>query len=154
MTEDEARQYMREEIARQLRDAGRVLVVPAAEVIRQDYLQRAIDKLLASTDALSDDAREAYRYLLSRDVFVTVDAISKVISGYAGGNARAKWGKAFAELLEAELVIKGGSGSNGYKPAARDWIARELAPHQAIAVEVDQVYAAIVARVAGEGVVA
>lgn len=154
MTEDEARQYIREEVARQLRDAGRVLVVPAAEVIRQDYLQRAIDKLLASTDALSDDAREAYRYLLSRDVFVTVDAISKVITGYTGGAARPKWGGAFKELLEAELVIKGGSGNNGYKPATRDWIAGELAPHQPTDAEIDQVYRAIVARVAGEGVVA
>ena len=153
MTEDEARQFMREEIARQLRDSGRVLVVPAPEVIRKDYLVKAIDRLMADLKELTPDALEAYRLLLSRDTFLTVGQISQIISGYTGGNVQVKWGSATKALLDAGLVDKGGSGGSGYKASdreARRRVGRALEPHLATDAEVEEVYQAVLGRVAGE----
>lgn len=149
MTEDEAREFIAAEVRRQMTAAGKVLVVPAAEVVRREYQQRAVERLLAKLDELGPDEQEAYRYLMSRDVFVTVQDLSRVISGYVGGAAQIKWGKATKNLVAAGVVQKGGSGGSGFKPAAREWIAKELAPHEPKDEEIEAVYQAVLGRLVG-----
>lgn len=155
MKDEEVTALVKAEVARQLRDSNRVLVVPPAEVIRKDYLSQAIDRLMVGLKELSPDALEAYRLLLSRDVYMTVGHISQVISGYQGGAAQVKWGSATKALLDAGLVAKGGSGGNGFKgddAIARSRVVRALEPHVATNQEIEEVYQAVLGRIAGEGV--
>lgn len=130
----------------------RTIVVAPAEVIRKDYLRQAIDRLMADLKELSPDALEAYRLLLSRDNYLTIGQISQVISGYQGGNAQVKWGTATKNLVEAGLVKKGGNGGNGFKASdeeARSRVEKALAPHLATDEEVEEVYQAVLGRIAG-----
>lgn len=153
MTEDEAREFIRQEVARQMKDSGRTLIVPPAEVIRKDYLTKAIERLMGDLKELSPEALEAYRLLLSRNVFMTVGEISTVISGYQGGAAQVKWGTATKALLDAGLVAKGGSGGSGYKASdeeARERVRKALAPHLATDKEIEDVFQAVLGRIAGE----
>lgn len=130
----------------------RTIIVAPAEVIRKDYLRQAIDRLMTDLKELSPDALEAYRLLLSRDSYLTVGQISQVISGYQGGAAQVKWGTATKNLLQAGLVNKGGSGGGGFKASdeeARSRVEKALAPHLATHEEVEEVYQAVLGRLAG-----
>lgn len=155
MTEDEARAFMREEIARQLRDSNHVLVVPPAEVIRKDYLTKAIDRYMGDVRELSPDAQELYRWLVSRGTFLSVSQASTVLSGYVSGTSNGKWSAAVKELLSAGMVVKGGSGGDKYKAStdeARARVVKALEPYLATDAEVEEVYQAVLGRIAGEGV--
>lgn len=139
-------------IRKLMRDSGRVLVVPPAEVIRQDYLSKAIDRIMLDLKELSPDALECYRLLVSREAFMTVGQISQVISGYQGGAAQVKWGSATKALLDAGLVSKGGSGGNGFKAndeVARQRVVRVMEPHLATDEEIDNVWQMVLGRMAG-----
>ena len=135
MTEDEAREFMRAEIARQLKDSGRVLVVAPAAVIRKDYQQRAVERLLERVEALGEAEREAFRFMLGQERLVSVGDLSKALSGYVGGAAQVRW-------VERQ----------GSRPRVREWVESELAPHGPDVEEIEAVWRAVLGRIAGEAV--
>lgn len=156
-TNDMKDEEVREMIKELLRESGRVLVVPPAEVIRKDYLGKAIDRLMTDVKELGQDALEVYRFLISREVFLSLGQIMLVLVGYSGGNGQTRWAAAVKELVDAGLVAKGGSGGNGFKAddaAARARIVKALEPHNATQQEIEEVYQAVLGRLAGEGVLA
>lgn len=149
MKDEEVAELVKQEVRRQYESAGRVLVVPAAEVIRKSYQGAAVQRIVASVEAMGPDEREAYRYLLSRDVFVGVGEMSQVMSGYKGGAAQVKWGSATKKLEAAGFIVKGGSGNVGFKPNLHDWVAEQLSVHQPSKAEIDEIFDAVLARLVG-----
>lgn len=137
-----------------LRESNRVLVVPPAEVIRKDYLGRAIDRLMAPLVELAADEREALRVLTAQPGRITMNRLCVLISGNDSSTSRTRWGKALEALRTAGLVE---STTNGFKAddaALRSRIVKALEPHSATTAEVEDVYQAMLGRIAGEGVLA
>lgn len=137
-----------------LRESNRVLVVPPAEVIRKDYLGKAIDRLMAPLVELAADEREALRVLSAQPGRITMNRLCVLISGNDSSTSRTRWGKALEALRTAGLVE---SATNGFKAddaALRARIVKALEPHNATASEVEDVYQAVLGRIAGEGVLA
>jgi len=149
MNDEEVEQLVR----RILRETNHVLVVPPPEVIRKDYLGKAIDRLMADLKELTPDAMECYRLLQGRGIFMAVGQIAQVISGYQSGFSQSKWSAAIKDLFDAGLVVKGGAGGSQYKASdaeARSRVRKALEPHLASDAEVEEVYQAVLGRIAGE----
>ena len=152
MKDEEVRELVRAEVARAVAalPGGRTVYVPAAEVIRLDYQQRAIQDLFGKVNAIEGGAREAIRFMLGQDGFISVGRLTDALGG-----SNVQWGKLVKALKDQGYVSQGGisGGGSGYKPRLREWVADELAPHSPSDREVEDVYQAVLGRVAGEVVV-
>ena len=160
MTEDEAREFIRSEVARQLKDSSRVLYVPSVEVLRKDYLQRAVDRAIEKAAQVGPDGREVLRFMLAHfaDPAVVSRPLSWVAAGvsdYREGRIPDRWGNTMRALASAGLVeVHGRGGSQAYSPRVRDWVQSELRAHDATIEEVEATYQAVLAELAGEVVAA
>jgi hypothetical protein len=147
MTEDEAREFIAQEVRRQMAQAGRVLVLPAKEVLRKEYLGIATDRLMQRIGEFDADEREAFRYLLANGR-QTINRVAVVISGNDSGGTRKRWSDALAALKSRGVVDANG---NGFGVSARDAVVKALAPHEPTDDEVDEVYQLVLGRLVGAG---
>lgn len=126
--------------------------VPAAEVIRHEYQRAAVERVLSRIDALPGDDREILRFMLSKETPVSAALFVKVATGNSSGQIIKRYGDALARLLGLGAVEKAGGGGGGvpvsYRPKVRQWIESELAPHESSAAEVEEVYQAVLGRIA------
>lgn len=127
---------------------GEPVYVPAPEAIRKGYQRKTVDRIMTRIDALEQDQREALVFMLGQDVFVSINRIAVAISGNDSGGTRQRWTKAVQGLLGLGVVVKGGSGRSENKPRIREWVSSELAPHSPSEQEVDEVYQAVLGRIA------
>lgn len=150
-TEDMDDETVRAEIAalfaKQYASTPRVMYVPAPEVVRQEYLGAAAERLLATLEPVSADALQVYRYLMAQGRR-SVRQLGIIFDGNDQSNTQARWGEAMRELTGRGLVD---NNSKGYDVAqlARESIAKALAPHDATDVEVDEVYQLALGRLVG-----
>lgn len=147
MTDEEAMAFIAQEVRRQMELAGRVLVVPAKEVVRKEYLGNATDRLMQKIGEFDADEREAFRYVLAQGR-VTVNRMAIVLSGNDGGGTRQRWSGVLNSLKGRGLVD---STSNGFGVSARAAVVAALAPHDPTDEEVDEVYQLILGRLVGAG---
>lgn len=127
---------------------GGPVEVPPAAVIRKSYQRQAVDRIMKRVVELGPDEREALRFLLGHDVYVTINRIAIGISGNDAGGTRDRWAKAIKSLVEAGLVVKDRGGRNSYKPAIREHVKAALSAHNPAEDEVEEVYTAVLAKVA------
>lgn len=126
---------------------ARVEVLPA-EFIRHEYQRRTVERVMERVGALKEDEREAVRFMLGQgDRLVSNADISKALSGYQGGAAQVKWGTAVKGLMSAGVVST--IERQGSKPRIREWVEDALGPHSPTEAEVDEVYQAVLGRIAG-----
>jgi len=150
LSADQVQAMIRSELAA-LPRGGEPIYVPAPEVIRKDYQRRAVEHVIHKVAALGPDEREALRFMLGQDVFLTVYRIALGISGNDSGGMRDRWGKAVKALEGAGMIAIGGTGRQGRKPRIREWVASELAAHGPSDQEVDEVYQVVLGRIASNG---
>lgn len=156
MTEDEAREFIRSEVARQLKDSDRILYVPAVDVLRKDYLQRAVDRAIDKAAQVGPDGREVLRFMLAHfdDPGVVSRPLSWVAAGvsdYREGRIPDRWGNAMRALASVGFVeVHGRGGSQAYSPRVRDWVKDELKAHSPTIEEIEATYQAVLAELAGE----
>ena len=167
MTDDEVRQLVEMQVAEQVgvyieakvRAAvaslpGAKLYVPPAEVIRLDYQIQAVARLMVKLEVMDGRAREVMRFMLSREgKWTTSKLIQEGLYGYSGGDAAVHVGRSLKVMSDLGLVQKGGDRGSENKPCLRERVAEELSPHRPSEDEIEEVYQAVLGRVAGEGVV-
>src|SRR5574341_933817 len=127
---------------------GGPVEIPPAAVIRRSYQRQAVDRIMKRVAELGTDEREALRFLLGHDVYGTINRIAIGISGNDAGGTRERWAKAIKALVEAGLVVKDRGGRNSYKPAIREHVKAALSAHNPAEDEVEEVYTAVLAKVA------
>jgi hypothetical protein len=153
MTEDEARKFIQQEIRRQMEAAGRVLVVPAAEVIRHEYQRRAVERTLVKLEGWPNDDYEILRFALSQDAPTSAARFTQVAFGNSAGATIRRYSEALARLASLGAVEKAGGGGNGvpvsYRQRIREWVASELAPHAPTEDDIEETYQAVLGRIAG-----
>lgn len=143
MTDDEVEQL----IERILDRRGMVLrvEVPAAEVIRHDYQRKAVERVLAKVDEVLPEQREVVRFMLGQETSL---APGRIAAGLGLNNIQV--GNLLKALTDRGVVARGGASGGGtaYRPRIREWITAELAPHGPTDAEVDEVYQAVLGRIA------
>ncbi|MGE3857226.1 MAG: DUF87 domain-containing protein [Dehalococcoidia bacterium] len=107
------------------------------EALRARYLEAAAQRLVAVMRGLDPDEREALLFLLTRDAFITINAVAVGISG--SDSVRERWSKALTGLAGRDLVVIGGSGRSGRRANVDAWVRSALAPHQPTDAEVTAV---------------
>lgn len=150
MTEDEAKEYIAQEVRRQMEAVGRVLVVPPKEVLRQEFQRRGVEEILRKAGAAVEDsmAWSAMRFMLAHDEAMTASRVGAVLSL---NNIQA--GGVIKKLSEAGVIARVGGGGNGkpmeYRPVIREWIEKGLAAHNPTEEDIEQTYQAVLGRLAG-----
>lgn len=152
MKDEEVRELIKAEVARAVATlpGGRTVYMPAPEVIRLEYQQRALERLMEFVVTIIPEQRAILRFMLGQDRAVTPGQIGAGI-----GLNNIQVGNALKRMKSANLVSQGGAagGGSAYRPRIREWVASQLAPHSPTDADVEDVYQAVLGRLAGEVVV-
>jgi len=148
LSRTEVEAIVREAVASIPTTGGHVQYVPAPEAIRKGYQRQTVERAMVKIDGLDPDECRALRFMLGHDVFLTVNRIALALSGNDSGSLRDRWSRVLKELEAKRLVAVGGTGRQGRKPRLREWVASELAPHSPSDQEVEEVYQAVLGRIA------
>lgn len=150
MKDEEVRELIRAEVAAAvaLIPGARVEVLPA-EYIRLEYQRKAVERVMTKVAEIPDDGAEAVRFMLGQP---TVPMPPGRIANALGLN-NIQIGSVLKKLVDLRIVNRGGAAGGGqaYKPRIRDWVAEELAAHSPRDEEVEEVYQAVLVRIAGAG---
>lgn len=116
-------------VVAQVGSGGTTVTLAPAEALRARYLERGADRMLVRVEALSQDAREAFEFLVGQQKFVGINSMSKALSGNDAGSIRERWKKAMKEAVDAGAVRTGGTGGNQFKADVEAGARAELATH-------------------------
>lgn len=126
-------------ISEHARSGSQSAVLMPVAALRAQYLERAATRLYVAMRALEPDAREALCFLLTRDQYVTINAVSVALSGSDSGSSRQRWSKAVQALVSAGLASAGGSGRTGRRATVDAWVRSALSPHDPSDEEIEAV---------------
>lgn len=104
--------------------------VTPVEALRSRFLETAAQRLYDRVHGISDDAREALLFLIAHPTFQKIAEVSRGLTGSDSGSMSARWSKAINELIDAGLVVQGGSGRMGRKENVEQCVRDVLAPHE------------------------
>jgi hypothetical protein len=147
LSADQVQAMIRSEMAN-LPRGGEPVYLPAPEAIRKGYQQQAVERTLEKVAGLRADEYEALRFLLGHDVFLTVNRVAVGLTGSDSGGVRGRWADALKGLTARGIVAQGGTGRAGFKARVREWVAAELAAHNPSDQEVEEIYRAVLSRIA------
>ena len=147
LSADQVQAMIRSEMA-SLSRGGEPVYVPAQEAIRKGYQQQAVERALEKVAGLNGDEREALRFLLGHDIFLTVNRVAVGLTGSDSGGVRGRWAAALKSLVAKGIVAKGGTGRAGFKPRIREWVSAELAAHDPTDQETEETYQSTLGRIA------
>lgn len=153
MNDDEVRQLVKDEVARAVAalPGTHTVYVPAREALRKEYQQRAVNQVLNRIDAIGMEARNVLRFMLGQERSLTASAIAQGV-----GINNIQIGGRLKVLTENGVVTRGGAAGGGtsYRHRIREWVTDQLEPHSPPEDEVENVYQEVLARVAGDGLIA
>jgi len=141
-------------VAEAVRDlpSGGTVYVPAPEVLRKKYQQQAAARVFAKIGELTDEERAVLMFLLGQaERFMVIAEIAKGVTGRGDGENHKRTSSTIGVLMAKELLAKGGSKHNAYRPRLDAWTRSELSPHSPTDNEVEEVHRAVLAKIAGAG---